>query len=431
MIEISGQHTIIEGDKDPGPQSDHVSAATRLALILTLRLDRPSNTTVTPAATNGGSGIRPLDATEMNRLARWLHEQGRDALALPSSPEALLEGWQDRTISAERVLALVARQNEIDCAVQGWLDLGIWILGRKDAGYPRTRLNARLGESIPPVLFGIGSQHLIDRASTAIVGSRDTHVSVLNMAQDLGMAEAQSDRTVISGGARGVDERAVEGAFLGNGSAVVILGDGLARQIGKRAYTEHLEAGTLALISPYSPDATFSTPNAMGRNRLIYCLADEAIVVASSEGTGGTFVGARDALRRGWGPIWVAPSDDPRSGNPFLLRAGGRPLTDRLPHPPRTNTQPVPSATSPAMRIDDPSMVCTPVTHSSSKPGDALYQAFLAAWRTLPAIPVALPDLARGLSLTPEQTKTWVFLAIERGEAARLTGPVRYVVMEK
>ena len=60
-----------------------------------------------------------------------------------------------------------------------------------------------------------------------------------------------------------------------------------------------------------------------------------------------------------------------------------------------------------------------------------MYRHFLAGWRTLPAIPVALPDLARGLALTPEQTRAWVFLAVDRGDATRLTSPMRYILTEE
>ena len=38
----------------------------------------------------------------------------------------------------------------------------------------------------------------------------------------------------------------------------------------------------------------------IGRNRLIYCLADYAIVVASDAEKGGTWAGATEALKAGW-----------------------------------------------------------------------------------------------------------------------------------
>ena len=63
-----------------------------------------------------------------------------------------------------------------------------------------------------------------------------------------------------------------------------------------------LERGDLCLVTPYSPNAGFSVGAAMGRNRLIYCLADYAIVVASDAEKGGTWAGATEALKNGWVP---------------------------------------------------------------------------------------------------------------------------------
>jgi predicted Rossmann fold nucleotide-binding protein DprA/Smf involved in DNA uptake len=53
----------------------------------------------------------------------------------------------------------------------------------------------------------------------------------------------------------------------------------------------------LCLVTPFSPNAGFSIGAAMGRNRLIYCLADYAIVVASDAESGGTWAGATEALK--------------------------------------------------------------------------------------------------------------------------------------
>ena len=43
----------------------------------------------------------------------------------------------------------------------------------------------------------------------------------------------------------------------------------------------------------------------MGRNRLIYTLADHAIVVASDVEKGGTWAGATEALKAEWLPVFV------------------------------------------------------------------------------------------------------------------------------
>ena len=64
----------------------------------------------------------------------------------------------------------------------------------------------------------------------------------------------------------------------------------------------------LCLATPYSPSAPLSVSAAMGRNCLIYCLADYAIVVASDAETGDTWAGATEALKNSWLPVFVLES---------------------------------------------------------------------------------------------------------------------------
>ena len=64
----------------------------------------------------------------------------------------------------------------------------------------------------------------------------------------------------------------------------------------------------LCLATPYSPSALFYVGVAMGRNCLIYCLADYAIVAASDAETGDTWAGATEALKNSWLPVFVLES---------------------------------------------------------------------------------------------------------------------------
>ncbi len=45
---------------------------------------------------------------------------------------------------------------------------------------------------------------------------------------------------------------------------------------------------------PYGPDARFTVGGAMGRNGLIYCMADLAVVASAAEGEGGTWAAATE-----------------------------------------------------------------------------------------------------------------------------------------
>lgn len=64
----------------------------------------------------------------------------------------------------------------------------------------------------------------------------------------------------------------------------------------------------------------------MGRNKLIYTLADYALVVASDAESGGTWAGATEALKAGWVPVYVCDGPDFPDGNAQLLRRGGVPF---------------------------------------------------------------------------------------------------------
>ncbi len=270
----------------------------------------------------GEKGLQPLTPTEWDLAARTLHQHGArpQALLSPDAPD-LLAAIADagKRLTTERLGTLLARMAHVDQRLQDWQNQRIDLLPRGDTRYPRA-FRKLLNASSPPLLWGTGNLQLLARTGVAIVGSRDAEYETLRRANDLGSAVAAAGFVTISGGARGIDERAVEGALMAGGEAVVILPDSLAVQAKKVQFARFLDEGRLALISPYSPDAGYQTGTAMGRNRLIYCLAEAAFVVRSSRHAGGTFAGAQQALDNEWTQVWVERSDDPESGNDVLQR---------------------------------------------------------------------------------------------------------------
>jgi predicted Rossmann fold nucleotide-binding protein DprA/Smf involved in DNA uptake len=110
-----------------------------------------------------------------------------------------------------------------------------------------------------------------------------------------------------SGGAKGVDTLSMDAALEARGTAVGVLADSLERAV--KGQKEALSRGDLCLVTPYSPNAGFSVGAAMGRNRLIYCLADHAIVVAFDAETGGTWAGATETLKNKWVPVFVLEAE--------------------------------------------------------------------------------------------------------------------------
>ena len=112
---------------------------------------------------------------------------------------------------------------------------------------------------------------------------------VIEYTEGVGRITAAVRRAVISGGARGVDQAAMRGALEAGGKVVGILADGLEKAVVRREHRDALADGRLALICPYDPAARFNVGHAMQRNKLVYALADAALVVSSDHGKGGAW----------------------------------------------------------------------------------------------------------------------------------------------
>jgi predicted Rossmann fold nucleotide-binding protein DprA/Smf involved in DNA uptake len=271
---------------------------------------------------------RPLSPTEWGRFALWLKDRGLQPEALLSDePAKLLGGWLDKTVTTDRIAALLGRGAALGLALDKWERVGLWVMTRSDPDYPE-RLKRRLKSHSPPVLFGCGNRIPLGNGGLAVVGSRDAGEPELAFAAMLGAEAASQGKSIVSGGARGIDEAAMLGALKHEGTTVGVLADGLLRAATSAKYRQYLMAKDLVLISPFNPEAGFEVGNAMARNRYIYCLADAAVVVSSSLNKGGSWTGAIENLQEGWVPLWVKASPHPASGNAELARRGARCLPD-------------------------------------------------------------------------------------------------------
>jgi predicted Rossmann fold nucleotide-binding protein DprA/Smf involved in DNA uptake len=270
---------------------------------------------------------QPLTLSEYNSLAGWLREnQMRPAdLLTPNGLNSLQANLESR-INFGRVSALLERGVMLSLAVEKWTNQGLWILGRSDSEYPK-RLKQILKHLAPAILYGIGNIKLLDRGGLAIVGSRDIDAEGLDRTQRIARACATEEMQVVSGGARGVDTAAMLSALEVGGTAVGVLADSLVKAAVAGKYRAGIKEGRLTLVSACDPNASFNVGNAMGRNKYIYALADRALVISCSVGTGGTWAGAIEALEKIKDvPIFVLDNAVPE-GNRQLLKRGTQPLT--------------------------------------------------------------------------------------------------------
>lgn len=262
----------------------------------------------------------PLTPAEWGRFAAWLKSQEKspELLLTSDDPMAFLQGWPDPSITPERIRHLLGRSGAMGLALEKWQRAGLWVMTRSDAEYP-VRLKKRLRFEAPPVLFGCGDRGLLNQAGIAVVGSQAVNEEELGDASQLGAEIAAQGFSVISGGACGVDETAMLSALERGGTAAGVLADSLLRAATSAKYRKGLMGRSLVLLSPFNPEASFNTGNAMARNKYIYCLADAGIVVAAGKENG-----AIENLKHGWVPLWVKEHPDPNSGNAALVQQGAR-----------------------------------------------------------------------------------------------------------
>ena len=293
-------------------------------------------------------GLRPLKASEywslLDRigtgpLVGLVHSAGADAASgdrahpreglaklLGRSEDRLVRGCGLPENLAARIAELVDRATAVAFELDRLDQSGIRTLTVFDEHYPRQWL-ARLGAKAPPVVHAAGSLDLLDTPGLGVVGSRDVSESGGEVAKHVARIAARRGMPLVSGGARGVDELAMDAAFEAGGAVVGILAESLSRKLKHPDVRRAVHEGSAVMCTPYSPDTPFSAGNAMGRNKLIYTQAALTVVVASDVGSGGTWSGATEALRHGYGPVavWRGPGEGP--GNEPLQQHGAVPVT--------------------------------------------------------------------------------------------------------
>ena len=159
-------------------------------------------------AGRGTSSSELLSPGEYKRLARYLRERQRQPADLVSPDAADLLRASQPVIDEARLQRLLGRGFLLSQGVERWQARAIWVVSRADAEYPR-RIKARLREDAPAVLYGCGDMGLLELGALAVVGSRHVDDSLIDYTMDVGRLAARSGRTIVSGGAKGIDQAAM------------------------------------------------------------------------------------------------------------------------------------------------------------------------------------------------------------------------------
>jgi len=266
-----------------------------------------------------------LSPGEYKRLARHLREIQRQPADLLSPGAAEILHACQPVIDENRLQKLLGRGFLLSQVIERWQARAIWVVSRADAEYPR-RLKTRLREDAPAVLYGCGDMALLETGGLAVVGSRHVEDALIDYTMSVGRLAARAGRTLVSGGAKGIDQAAMRGALDAGGKVCGVLADSLEKTTMNREHRNLLLDDQLVLISPYDPSAGFNVGNAMQRNKLIYALADTSLVVSSDLNKGGTWAGAIEQLDKlKFVPVFVRSTGEPSRGLDALCKKGALP----------------------------------------------------------------------------------------------------------
>lgn len=396
----------------------------------------------------GRSTAEPLSPGEYRKLAGRLRElQRQPADLLASGGSDLLEDCR-LDLASERLEQLLGRGFLLSQAVEHWRARAIWVLSRADPDYPR-RLKKCLGESAPAVLYGCGDATILDAGGLAVVGSRNVDEALVEYTEAIGRLTAMAGRTLVSGGARGIDQAAMRGALQAGGRAAGVLADGLEKAAMNREHRKLLLDQQLVLISPYDPAARFHVGHAMQRNKVIYALSDAALAVSSDYQKGGTWTGATEQLEKlGLVPVYVRASGDTGPGLDGLRQRGAIPwpepanaealaelLDERSAKAPGEPPQGrLPLAVRDAAAAEkrdtcDEEPMRQPGSPPERVPDESPREELLSKVREILGRtnePRTEADIAEDLGVSKGQARDWLKRLVEEGTLEKLSGPVRY-----
>jgi DNA processing protein len=442
-------------------------------------------------AGRGTSSSDLLSPGQYKRLARHLREIQRQPADLLSPDAADLLHACQSVIDEARLQRLVGRGFLLSQAIERWQARAIWVVSRADAEYPR-RLKLRLREDAPAVIYGCGDMTLLDSGGLAVVGSRHVDDSLIDYTMSVGRLAARAGRTLVSGGAKGIDQAAMRGALEAGGKVSGVLADSLEKTTMNREHRNLLLDGQLVLISPYDPSAGFNVGNAMQRNKLIYALADASLVVSSDLNKGGTWAGAIEQLDKlKFVPVYVRSAGESSSGLDALRSKGAIPwpnphdadgfdgvfgvattaqmtpphlgfalfsgdgTSDISPTPPAVQetppaidapteivpppssapiedpVKPAPEPVPSAARLPDAQLdTVRPEGMTTSTPAETLFAAARKMIQELLKAPMKDAEVAAALDVTNAQAKAWLQRLVDEGAIEKQKKPAGYIVKQ-
>ncbi len=259
------------------------------------------------------------------RPADLIGENGPCAELIAEVCRAPNKNGRVKAASPEKIAGLLRRGVTLATAMDKWASYGVSVVSRADTAYPE-KLRRHLGSKAPALIYYSGNASLLTGGGMAFVGARDCSGEASEMIRSVVRGCVDLGMNVVSGGARGADQTAMQEAFSCGGKVVGVLPCDLLKACLDPSNREALAGGNALLFSTFDPELRpFSYGQvAMDRNKYIYGMADACFVAQSGIGTkSGTWSGVDEELKnKNRNPVYVYIGKTPSEGCVDLAERG-------------------------------------------------------------------------------------------------------------
>ena len=340
-----------------------------------------------------------------------------------NSPELVFEATQEDLVGVDGItprLAAAIKQGKIRDSVKKDLDLVMQkkykIATMTDAEYPPL---LRQIPDPPPFLYVLGRLDGSIR-NIAVVGSRNATRYGLSTTRRLCHDLAKLKMTIVSGMAVGIDSAAHQGALMGKGHTIAVLGSGLERiypEQNRKLFHQIAENG--AVISEFPLKTEPDAHNFPRRNRIISGISLGTVVVEATRRSG-SLITARLAAEQNRDVFAVPGSIQSfkSTGTHTLIKQGAKlvehaqDIMEELTHMIKTPVEKEKSADNKTKRI------------SQLSPDERL------VFESLEPYPAHIDDIARKLSIEPGRLSS-ILLKLELKGVAQQSPGKFFLTTEK
>ena len=181
----------------------------------------------------------------------------------------------------------------------------------------------------PSCLYYWGDLEMLSEKSLSVIGSRQASPCFLQwMDSEFGAYLSRQRRLIVSGGARGIDQKATQVALRHQQKAIIVLPCGF-EELYPAELIHWTQNPNVLFLSEYLPKQKMSRHHFIKRNRLVSALSKHLLVVQCAIKSG-SMITVRYALEQGAQIATVPdfPGSYESSGNLQLLKEGATLVSD-------------------------------------------------------------------------------------------------------